>query len=115
MGLPVASGRSKVSLFCRGDVNGFWALFADNLANMIIVTGVCVYVLHVPPEAVFGRILPGLGVSLLLGLGFYAWLARRMCARTGRDDFTALPYGIVAGLCAMLHVTGAKVIPGAEH
>ncbi len=81
-------------LFSRGDVNGFWALFADNLANMIIISGVCIYVLQVPPEVVFARILPGLGVSLVLGLGFYAWLARRLAQREGRTDVTALPYGI---------------------
>jgi len=75
-------------------VNGFWALFADNLANMIIVSGVSTFVLKIPGEIVFGRILPALGVSLVLGLGFYAWLARRIAVREGRDDVTALPYGI---------------------
>ena len=89
-----SGGTGSGPLFCRGDFNGFWALFADNLANMIIISGVCVYVLHVPAEIVFGRILPGLGVSLVLGLGFYAWLARRLAERTGRHDVTALPYGI---------------------
>jgi AGZA family xanthine/uracil permease-like MFS transporter len=84
----------RLPLFGRGDLNGFWALFADNLANMIIISGVCIFVLQVPSHVVFGRILPGLGVSLVLGLGFYAWLARRLSARTGRGDVTALPYGI---------------------
>jgi adenine/guanine/hypoxanthine permease len=89
-----AMKRNAVPFLSRGDLNGFWALFADNLANMIIISGVCVYVLNVAPDVVFGRILPGLGVSLLLGLSFYAWLARRMARRTGRGDVTALPYGI---------------------
>ena len=90
MAQPRGAGR----LFVRGDVNGFWALFADNLANMIIVSGVCTFVLGIPGEIVFGRILPALGVSLILGLGFYAWLARRVGRQEGRDDVTALPYGI---------------------
>ena len=90
MAQPRGAGR----LFVRGDVNGFWALFADNLANMIIVSGVCTFVLKIPGEVVFGRILPALGVSLVLGLGFYAWLARRISVQEGRDDVTALPYGI---------------------
>jgi adenine/guanine/hypoxanthine permease len=80
--------------FCKDDINGFWALFADNLANMIIISGVCTIVLRMPPEIVFGRILPGLGVSLVLGLGIYSWMARRLADREGRDDVTALPYGI---------------------
>ncbi|MFH1529481.1 MAG: xanthine/uracil/vitamin C permease [Pseudomonadota bacterium] len=90
----MARPRGAGQLFVRGDVNGFWALFADNLANMIIVSGVCTFVLKIPGEVVFGRILPALGVSLVLGLGFYAWLARRVGAVEGRDDVTALPYGI---------------------
>ena len=90
----MASPRGISRLFVRGDVNGFWALFADNLANMIIVSGVCTFVLKIPGEVVFGRILPALGVALVLGLGFYAWLARRLAAQEGRDDVTALPYGI---------------------
>ena len=87
-------GRAVLRLFTRDDINGFWALFADNLANMIIVSGVCTFVLKIPAEVVFGRILPGLGVALLAGLAFYAWLARRLAAREGRTDVTALPYGI---------------------
>ena len=85
---------SRPRLFSRDDINGFWALFADNLANMIIISGVCTFVLQIPGEIVFGRILPGLGVSLILGLGFYSWLARRLGRQEGRTDVTALPYGI---------------------
>ncbi len=81
-------------LFCRGDINAFWALFADNLANMIIITGAMKYGFGIPDEIVFGRVLPGLGVALVVGLGFYAWQARALARREGRDDVTALPYGI---------------------
>ncbi len=84
----------EFALFSRGDFNGFWALFADNLANMVIISSVCVYVFQIPNDVVFGRILPGLGVALLVGLAFYANLARRLAAKEGRTDVTALPYGI---------------------
>jgi AGZA family xanthine/uracil permease-like MFS transporter len=33
-------------------------------------------------------------VSILVGNLFYAWQARRLALRTGRDDVTALPYGL---------------------
>ncbi len=89
---PGAGGR--YSLFSKDDLSGFFALLADNLANMIIITWVCIPVIGMPPDVVFGRILPGLGVSLLFGLSVYAWMARRLALRTGRTDVTALPYGI---------------------
>lgn len=80
--------------FTRGDWNGFWALFADNLANMVIAAGVLAGVFKFPEQIVFGRVLPGLGVSLVAGLGVYAYLALRLARVSGRDDVTALPYGI---------------------
>jgi len=43
---------------------------------------------------VVNRILPGAALSILAGNLFYAWQARRLMARTGRDDVTAIPYGI---------------------
>lgn len=81
-------------LFRLSDINGFWALFADNLANMIIFAGVLQGVFHVPAEIVVGRVLPGIGISLVLGLGAYAWMGWRLARREGRDDVTALPYGV---------------------
>ncbi|MCB9640106.1 MAG: xanthine/uracil/vitamin C permease [Myxococcales bacterium] len=85
---------SSPPLFSRGDLNGFWALFADNLANMVIISSVCLFVFQIPRNIVFGRILPGLGIALVVGLVFYAQLARKLAQKTGRDDVTALPYGI---------------------
>ena len=78
----------------RGDLNGFWALFADNLANMVIIATVCSTVFRMPAAVVYGRILPGVGVALVVGLMFYAVQARRLARREGRSDVTALPYGI---------------------
>lgn len=89
-----ASKLPKPPLFSSSDINGFWALFADNLANMIMVSVLCTQVLHIPHEIVFGRVLPGLGVALIAGLGSYAYLAMRLATREARLDVTALPYGI---------------------
>ncbi len=100
-------------LFSRDDLSGFWALFADNLTNLIIIAGLCKFVLHIPDDILYGRVFPGLGVSLLLGLSFYVWLARRLAVREGRWDVTALPYGIstpvlfVYGFGVMLPVYAA--------
>ncbi len=81
-------------LFSKGDMSAFWALFADNLANLILIMGVSIGVLKIPPEVVFGRMLPGLGVALLVGLSSYAYMAHRLASKQGRRDVTALPYGI---------------------
>jgi len=85
---------SRLPWFSKNDINGFWALLADNLANMIIITGASIFVLGIPPQVVFGRMLPGLALALLAGLSGYYWLAGRLATKEGRLDITALPYGI---------------------
>jgi AGZA family xanthine/uracil permease-like MFS transporter len=76
--------------FVRGDVDGFFGLFVDNLLQLMLVVVLCGTVCGLPPAFVVGRILPGAAVSILLGNVFYAWQARK----TGRPDATALPFGI---------------------
>ncbi len=84
----------RLALFGKDDLSAFWALFADNLANLILVMGICSGLFEMPDRVVYGRILPGLGLALLIGLSAYAWLAHRLARREQRDDVTALPYGI---------------------
>lgn len=81
------------TLFSRGDFSAFWALFTDNLVNLIVLSAICRFVFEMPAEIVFGRIVPGAGIAIIAGVAVYVWLARRVAARTGRAT-TALPYGI---------------------
>ena len=90
--LPVT--QRKQPLFVRGDVDGFFGLFLDNLLQLMVISVLGRSVCGFPPELVNGRILPGAALSILVGNVFYAWQARRLARETGRDDLTALPYGI---------------------
>lgn len=80
--------------FVRGDLDGFFGLMVDNLVQILLIVSFCRELLRMPDALVFGRLLPGVAMSLLVGNLFYAWQARRLAERTGRDDVTALPYGI---------------------
>src|SRR5262245_44005483 len=80
--------------FVRGDIDGFFGLALDNLVQLLLIDALCRNVLNFPPELLYGRVLPGVAVSLLVGNLFYAWQAHRLAARTGRTDVCALPYGI---------------------
>ena len=80
--------------FVRGDLDGFFGLFIDNLLNLMLIAVLGTVVCGFPPELITGKILPGAALSILLGNAFYAWQARRLMRETGRDDVTALPYGI---------------------
>lgn len=80
-------------LLIRHDFNAFWALFTDNLVNLMVLSAVCQFVFQMPPEIVYGRIVPGAAIAILAGIAVYTVMAKRVAQREGRD-VTALPYGI---------------------
>ncbi|MBI5610621.1 MAG: NCS2 family permease [Deltaproteobacteria bacterium] len=80
--------------FTRGDLDGFFGLALDNLVQLLLIDALCRYVLGMSPELLYGRVLPGAAMSLLVGNAFYAWQAMQLAKKTGRTDVCALPYGI---------------------
>jgi len=89
---PPASFRPR--LFVRGDVDGFFGLALDNLIQVLLISSLWTQVLGFSSARLYGRILPGVAVSLVVGNLFYAWQARELARKTGRADVCALPYGI---------------------
>lgn len=83
----------KVRWWVRGDWNGLFGLGTNVLLNVIVLTGLVLFVVQLPEDLVFARILPALGIALPLGNIWYAILARRLASRERRSDVTALPYG----------------------
>lgn len=84
----------KFKWFYRGDIDGFFGLFVDNLLQLMLISVLCKYAVGLPSELVTGRILPGAAFSILIGNAFYAWQAKRLAESTQRPETTALPYGI---------------------
>jgi len=87
------TGAVQVRWWVPGDWNGFFGLFTNVLLNVIVLTGLCLGVVQMPDDIVFGRILPALGIALPIGNLYYAWLAYRLAKKDGRTDVTAMPYG----------------------
>src|SRR4051812_48296637 len=85
---------SRMRWMVRGDIDGFFGLALDNLVQLLLIDTLCRFVLGFPPELVYGRVLPGAAISILVGNIFYSLQARRLAERTGRTDVCALPYGI---------------------
>ncbi len=84
-------------LFVKRDLDGFFGLFIDNLVQLLLVVALCGALCGMSGDdayLIFGRILPGAAVSLLIGNLFYAWQAHRVARRENRSDVCALPYGI---------------------
>ena len=91
MTTPAAAYQPK--LWVAGDLNAFFGLFTNVLLNVLVLSGLTLYVVQLPPDTVYGRILPALGVALPLGNLFYAWMAWKLSKKEARGTVTALPYG----------------------
>src|SRR5262249_62396541 len=92
--LMTATTEHRPALWTPGDWNAFFGFGTNILVNMLVLTGLLRFVLKMPGDIVFGRILPALGLMMCLSTMYYAWLAYRLAARTGRSDVCALPSGV---------------------
>ncbi len=84
---------SKPKIWVPGDWNAFFGFGTNILVNLLTLTGLLLFVLKMPPDIVFGRILPATGLMLCLSTLYYAWLAYKLAKETGRTDVCALPSG----------------------
>jgi AGZA family xanthine/uracil permease-like MFS transporter len=84
----------KPKLWVPGDWNAFFGFGTNILVNLLTLTGLLRFVLKMPDDLVFGRILPATGLMLCLSTFYYAYLAYRLSKKTGRTDVCALPSGI---------------------
>jgi adenine/guanine/hypoxanthine permease len=78
----------------RGDLDGFFGLFIDNLLQLLLIFTLCPLACGISAAEVTSKILPGAALSILAGNFFFAWQAWKLARRDGRDDVTAMPYGI---------------------
>ena len=83
----------KPKIWVPGDWNAFFGFGTNILVNLLTITGLLLFVLKMPPEIVFGRILPATGLMLFLSTVYYAWLAYKLAKKSGRNDVCALPSG----------------------
>ena len=71
-GTTMSTAADPPRWWVAGDWNGFFGLFTNVVLNVIVLTGLCLHVVHLPADIVYGRILPALGIALPLGNLYYA-------------------------------------------
>jgi len=89
-----ATAGTRPPYWTPGDWNALFGFGTNILVNVLVLTGLLRFVLQMPADIVFGRILPATGLMMCLSTVYYAWLARRLAMKTGRTDVCALPSGI---------------------
>ena len=79
--------------FVKEDIDGFFALFQNNLANFVVIA-ISLTGMGYPASIVYGRIIPGAAISVLFGNIYYAHMAKKLAEKENRSDVTAMSYGI---------------------
>src|SRR5690349_477723 len=88
-----SANADRPRLWVPGDWNAFFGLGTNVLLNVLVLSSLVLFVIKLPNDIVFGRILPALGIALPIGNLYYAYLAYRLAKKEGRTDVTAMPYG----------------------
>jgi adenine/guanine/hypoxanthine permease len=115
MSVAGKAGERAQPWFVAGDLDGFFGLAIDNLIQFLLILGLCSGVLGFPMALLLGSVLPAAALSILVGNVYYARLAQRLSAETGRHDVTALPYGInTVSLFAFVFLVMLPVKIGAQ-
>ncbi|MCS2610158.1 NCS2 family permease [Halomonas dongshanensis] len=89
----MAAALTSYPWYKKEDTDAFFALFQNNIANFIIIA-ITMIELGFPASIVYGQVLPGAAVAVMVGNFYYAWSAARLARKEQRNDVTALSYGI---------------------
>jgi len=76
-----------------GDVNAFFGLALDNIANLVLIVGLLTSAFGFPANFAVEYMLPGTALGVLVGDAWFTWMALRLARRTGRP-VTAMPLGL---------------------
>src|SRR6201747_2576953 len=90
----MTTAATKPTLWTPGDWNAYFGFGTNILVNLLVLTGLLRFVLKMPDNIVFTRILPATGLMMCLSTMYYARLAYNLAKKTGRTDVCALPSGI---------------------
>jgi len=111
----ISTSPFRPKLWVPGDWNAFFGFGTNILVNVLTLTGLLRFVIGMPDDLVFGRILPAVGLMLFLSSSYYAWLAYDLGRRTGRSDVCALPSGPGVGhmfICVFVVMLPIKLQTG---
>lgn len=88
--------QEKLKLWVAGDLDGFFGLFTNSLANTLTAIFLIAVVVFggTQDSVVFGRIVPAIVLSLAFGNIYFAWMGWRLAKKEGRGNVTAVPYGL---------------------
>lgn len=86
--------RTSYQWAAPGDVNAFFGLMLDNIADLLLAVGLLSVIFGLPTNFALRYMVPGTAVGVLVGDLLFFWMAFRLASRTGRNNVTAMPLGL---------------------
>ena len=86
--------KSRYQWASPGDVNAFFGLMLDNVADLLLLVSLLTGVFQFPTEFALRTMIPGTAIGVLVGDLLFFFLALRLAATSGRKDITAMPLGL---------------------
>ena len=77
-----------------GDVNAFFGLMLDNIADLLLMVGLMHQVFQFPSTFALTHMVPGTAIGVLVGDLLFFYLALRLARKTGRNSITSMPLGL---------------------
>ncbi|CAF1688575.1 unnamed protein product, partial [Adineta ricciae] len=81
---------SKYPLFVRGDIDGLFALFIDNMATLLAIILTLQPVLD--SDIIYGKIVTGVALAMVWGNIYYVYMARKLAYKEKRGDICVMQY-----------------------
>jgi AGZA family xanthine/uracil permease-like MFS transporter len=77
-----------------GDVNAFFGLMLDNIADLVLTVGMLAAAFEFPTTFALQYMVPGTAIGVLVGDLLFFAMALALARRTGRNNVTAMPLGL---------------------
>ena len=76
----MAAARTHYPWYKKEDTDAFFALFQNNIANFVIIA-ITMLGMGFPSSIVYGQVLPGAAIAVMVGNFYYAWSAARLARK----------------------------------
>jgi len=89
-----SSPARPIAWAATGDVNAFFGLMLDNVADLLLMVSLLTGVFAFPTDVAIRYMIPGTAIGVMVGDLLFFCLALHLAKKTGRTDVTAMPLGL---------------------
>lgn len=86
--------KNRYQWAATGDINAFFGLMLDNIANMILTVSLLAIIFGFPAEFAIRYMIPGTAIGVAVGDLIYFFMAFSLAKKTGSQTVTAMPLGL---------------------